>query len=85
MAAGPDLDGPTLENSKDGYTVHNISLQWFPVKGLQVTAGVDNLLDEFYASQSSRTGVSFHPRFGELYLFDYEPGRNIKATVSYQF
>ncbi|MDO3384581.1 TonB-dependent receptor [Gilvimarinus sp. SDUM040013] len=85
VSAGPDLDGPTLENSKDGYTVHNVSLQWAPTDGLQITAGVDNLFDEFYASQSSRTGVSFHPRFGELYLFDYEPGRNLKATVSYQF
>ncbi|MDO3381820.1 TonB-dependent receptor domain-containing protein [Gilvimarinus algae] len=85
VAAGPDLDGATLENAKDGYTVHNISLQWQPLDSLQLTAGVDNLFDEFYASQSSRTGTSFHPRFGQLYLMDYEPGRNIKATVSYRF
>ncbi|MCM2679407.1 TonB-dependent receptor domain-containing protein [Echinimonas agarilytica] len=82
-----DLDGATLDNSKDGYTVHNVSARWEPetVEGLTIIAGVDNVFDEFYASQSSRTGVSFHPRFGELYLQDFEPGRNIKATVSYQF
>lgn len=81
------LDGATLDTKKDGFTVHNISAQWAAksVEGLTLTVGVDNLFDEFYASQSSRTGLSLHPRFGELYLVDYEPGRNVKATIAYQF
>ncbi|MCL1112037.1 TonB-dependent receptor [Shewanella basaltis] len=85
--AGLDLDGASLDNSKQRYTVHNINARWDiqAIEGLSIIAGVDNLFDEYYASQSSRTGVSFHPRFGELYLQDFEPGRNIKATVSYQF
>ncbi len=85
--AGPDLDGATLDNAKDGYTVHNISARWLPqqIEGLALTLGVDNVLDEFYSSQSSRTGTSFHPVFGPLYLQDYEPGRNVKATIAYQF
>lgn len=85
--SGLDIDGATLENSKDGYVVHNLSAHWQPaaVKGLGLTLGVDNLFDEFYASQSSRTGTSIHPRFGKLYLMDYEPGRNAKLTVSYRF
>ncbi|MBV1910877.1 MAG: TonB-dependent receptor [Kangiellaceae bacterium] len=85
--AGLDLDGATLDNAKDSFTVHNVSAQWNPIQleGLSVTVGVDNLFDEFYASQSSRTGTSFHPFFGPLYLVDYEPGRNIKATIAYQF
>lgn len=84
---GVDLDGATLNNSKDGFVVHNVSARWTPdaVKGLIFVFGIDNVFDEFYASQSSRTGVSFHPRFGELYLQDFEPGRNIKATVQYTF
>ncbi len=88
LDAGTDLDGPNSDNSKDGYTVHNVAVRWSPTEslsGLSITFGVDNLFDEFYASQSSRTGASAHPFFGELYLFDYEPGRNIKATVAYQF
>lgn len=88
VAAGPDLDGATLDNAKEGYSVHNVSLRWSPdsdLDGLALTIGIDNLFDEFYASQSSRTGTSFHPLFRELYLFDYEPGRNIKASISYQF
>ncbi len=84
---GINLDGASVDNSKDGFTVHNVSASWAPrkVKGLTLTFGVDNLFDEFYASQSSRTGLSNHPLFGSLYLLDYEPGRNIKVTASYQF
>lgn len=87
VEAALDLDGAGLDNSKDSYTVHNLSATWTPeaVTGLSIIIGADNIFDEFYASQSSRTGVSYHPRFGELYLQDYEPGRNLKATISYQF
>lgn len=86
LAAGTDLDGATKDNRKEGYVVHNISARWSPesVSGLTLTAGIDNLFDEYYASQSSRTGVSAHPRFGDLYLLDYEPGRNVKVTLAYQ-
>lgn len=87
VRADLDLDGATFDNAKDGYTVHNLSARWTPqqLNGLAVTVGIDNVTDEFYASQSSRTGTSFHPLFGQLYLLDYEPGRNYKLTVSYDF
>ena len=87
VKAEPDLGGANLENSKEGFSVHNVSAQWYPemVKGLTLTFGIDNLFDEFYASQSSRTGTTFHPVFDNLYLTDYEPGRNIKSTIAYQF
>lgn len=87
VKAALDLDGASQDNAKDGFAVHNISARWSPqsIKGLGLTVGVDNLFDEYYASQSSRTGLSFHPRFGELFLQDYEPGRNIKLTASYDF
>ncbi|MBT1443922.1 TonB-dependent receptor [Shewanella sp. JM162201] len=88
LPQGADIDGASLSNAKAGFDVHNASLRYLPsgsLEGLAVTFGVDNLFDEYYASQSSRTGVSLHPRFGELSLTDYEPGRNIKLTVSYDF
>ena len=87
LKAGIDLDGASANNAKDGFNVHNVSARWSPdaVEGLAVTVGIDNLFDEFYASQSSRTGLSLHPRFGDLYLQDYEPGRNIKITAAYTF
>lgn len=81
-----NLDAATLNNAKEAFTVHNISARWVSDERetFSVTVGVDNVFDEFYASQSSRTGTSIHPRFGELYLLDYEPGRNIKATLAYK-
>lgn len=88
LRATTDLDGVASDdNSKDSFNIHNISARWSPkqVKGLDLTVGIDNLFDEYYASQSSRTGSTTHPIFGSLYLLDYEPGRNVKMTVSYQF
>lgn len=87
LDAGVDLDGATADNAKDSYTVHNMSARWMPdsIEGMALTFGIDNVLDEFYASQSSRTGTSAHPLFGDLYLVDYEPGRNVKVTASYSF
>jgi hemoglobin/transferrin/lactoferrin receptor protein len=88
LDAGLVLDSTVSDSAKEGYKVHNISARWQPegsLDGLAVTLGVDNLFDEFYVSQSSRTGTSNHPLFGTLYLADFEPGRNIKMTVSYDF
>lgn len=80
------LDGANSSNAKDGFDLHNISVRWAPPQHdqLALTFGIDNVFDTYYASQSSRTGVTVHPAFGELYLTDYEPGRNIKFTVSYE-
>lgn len=72
---------------KPGYDVHDVSARWTPsaVKGLALTAGIENLLDTYYVSHVSRIGESNHPRFGELVLDDSEPGRNIKLTAAYSF
>lgn len=72
---------------KDGYDVHNISVRWTPdaVKGLAITAGIENLFDTYYVSHVSRIGESNHPRFGQLLLDDAEPGRNFKLTAAYSF
>lgn len=82
----PRIDGATANTAKSGFTLHNVSATWMPaqISGLSLTFGVDNLLDEYYASHSSRTGVSRHPFFGDLYLLDYEPGRNIKVSAAYK-
>lgn len=83
--ANLQLDGAGTDNSKDGFDIHNISANWQANTALSVTIGIDNVFDEFYVSQSSRTGATFHPLFGSLFLNDYEPGRNVKATVNYRF
>ena len=86
LGSHSDLNGASNDRSKDSYKVHNISARWKPssTKDFALTIGVDNLFDEFYTSHSSRTGVSIHPFFGKLDLSDFEPGRNIKATVSFE-
>lgn len=50
LKAQPDLD--ELNNPKKSYTVHNVSMKWYPqraFKGLELTLGVDNLFDKHYA------------------------------------
>jgi hemoglobin/transferrin/lactoferrin receptor protein len=81
------LDETASAAAKQGYDLHNISGRWQPdsIRGLSVTLGVENLFDELYVSHASRVGVTIHPVFGPLVLDDYEPGRNIKATLSYKF
>lgn len=80
----------TLEEShfvKPSYHVHNVSATWTPkaVKGLTLTAGIENIFDQTYTSHASKIGDSSHPVFGDLHLNDYEPGRNIKVSAAYRF
>ncbi|WP_083704762.1 TonB-dependent receptor domain-containing protein [Motiliproteus sp. MSK22-1] len=80
----------TLEEEfydKPEYDVHSISARWTPaaIEGLTLTAGIENVFDEYYTSHASRIGDANHPVFGALHLNDYEPGRNIKLSASYAF
>jgi len=70
---------------KPSYDVHNLYAQWLPqqVEGLALTIGIDNIFNEQYASHASRSGVV--NRGQAIDLTDIEPGRNLKATVAYQF
>ncbi|MGX9459721.1 TonB-dependent receptor domain-containing protein [Shewanella sp. A14] len=73
-----DLDKDVEEDkAKDGYNVHHVSLNWNPksIEDLSITASVENLFDEHYASHASH----------DLGVTDYEPGRNYKLTASYKF
>ena len=67
---------------KEAYDVHSLYAQWSPkqAEGITVTFGVDNLFDEQYASHASRSGLA-----RGIDTTDVEPGRNIKASVAYQF
>ena len=73
------VDSITSNNTKKpSYDVHDIYLTYRPqqFKGVKTTLGVYNLFDETYASHSSRHLAD---------SADYEPGRNIKASLTYQF
>lgn len=65
---------------KPSYSVHDIYATWQPskkLKGLQVNVGVYNIFDKEYVSHTSRSAEGPNR--------DSEPGRNIKAIVSYKF
>lgn len=71
----------TATETKPSYSVHDIYATWSPnsgkLKGLELNLGVYNLFDKEYVSHTSRSTVSTYR--------DPEPGRNIKATISYKF
>lgn len=73
--------GNVTEIKKPSYDVHDIFMSYLPtqVDGLKATVGVYNILDETYASHGSR----FNPIEDDS--TDFEPGRNIKASLTYQF
>ena len=87
MTLDKDVVEDGVDHEKGGYNVHNLAARWKSsgVEGLSVSAGIDNIFDEYYVSHASRIGDTFHPVFGELHLNDYEPGRNYKVSVSYVF
>ena len=72
--AGNDIKKPS-------YDVHDIFMNYSPrqVEGLKATVGVYNIFDEAYASHSSRLNPI------DDVATDFEKGRNIKASLTYQF
>ena len=72
------------DNEKQSYDVHDIFMSYAPkqIEGIKATVGVYNLFDETYASHASRI---IEPRPDGNLRTDFEQGRNIKASLSYQF
>lgn len=75
--AGQDI-GPT-----DGATVLSLNSNWQASQSLQVTAGIDNLLDETYAEHISRAGALV-TGFEQLQKVN-EPGRTLWIKGIYRF
>lgn len=71
----------TVQPKKPNYDVHDIFMSYTPtqVEGLKATLGVYNILDETYASHASRNNA-----LDDNYT-DFEMGRNIKTSLTYQF
>ena len=67
------------------YAVSDIYATYAPssgkFKGLEINAGIYNLFNKAYASQSQRTA----DYTGDPNYVDWEPGRNFKVNVSYKF
>ncbi|UNK04587.1 TonB-dependent receptor [Psychrobacter raelei] len=66
--------------TKPSYDVHDVYMSYAPrqFKDIKATLGVYNIFDETYANHSSRLSDSDAAT-------DFEPGRNIKASLTYQF
>lgn len=66
--------------SKPSYDVHDVYMSYAPrqFQDIKATLGVYNIFDETYANHSSRLSDSDATT-------DFEPGRNIKASLTYQF
>ena len=71
----------TVQPKKPNYDVHDIFMSYTPtqVEGLKATLGVYNIFDETYASHASRNNA-----LDDNYT-DFEMGRNIKTSLTYQF
>ncbi|ALF60236.1 TonB-dependent receptor domain-containing protein [Psychrobacter urativorans] len=69
------------QNTKPNYDVHDVYMNYTPrqMDNLKATVGVYNIFDEAYASHSSRLNTA------DDAATDFEPGRNIKASLTYQF
>lgn len=69
------------QNTKPSYDVHDVYMNYTPrqLEGVKATVGVYNIFDETYASHSSRYNAI------ENASTDFESGRNIKASLTYQF
>ena len=79
----PNTGGDDIE--KPSYDIHDIFMSYSPkqIEGIKATVGVYNIFDENYANHASRI-VAPRPDDGTLRT-DFEPGRNIKASLTYQF
>lgn len=68
-------------DTKPNYDVHDVYMNYAPrqLDNVTATLGVYNLFDETYASHSSRLNTTADAST------DFEMGRNIKASLSYQF
>ena len=75
--AGQDI-GPS-----SGFAVLSVNGGWTPKKGVIVSAGIDNLLNETYAEFISRSGAMV-PGFAQTTRVN-EPGRTFWAKASYEF
>ncbi|MDA3078859.1 MULTISPECIES: TonB-dependent receptor domain-containing protein [unclassified Campylobacter] len=72
---------------KPGYAVNDLYLSWIPsgkFDGLEVNFGIYNIFDKGYWShaQKANTDRATGKFIGPI---EYEPGRNIKASISYKF
>lgn len=75
--------GAASEQSKDGYTVHDVQANWLPLgkDRVRVTLSVRNLFDKFYYDQST---YGYSASYGTV-LGYAEPGRDVRLDLNWKF
>ena len=81
-----NVGGEALTLDKPGYAVHNIYLQWLPLKGdqLSLNLAINNLFDKQYLSHASVEDYQ-NNAFYEGISGSAEAGRDIRLSARYQF
>lgn len=71
---------------KPGYTVHDVYLEWLPLRDdqLRLNLSAQNLLDETYRSHSSVADYGHIPYYEGIVGIN-EPGRDIRLGITYRF
>lgn len=77
------MNGQDIGRSS-GFAVFSVNAGWRPRKGVQLSAGIDNLFDRTYAEHLSRTGASLPGFVFPANTRINEPGRNVwvKAQIA---
>lgn len=73
-----EVNLPAVEQTiRESYAVSDVYVSWSPkqIKGLELTAGVDNIFNKAYMDHSTQY-------YGSV---DLDPGRNYKLSVAYKF
>ena len=79
-----NISGKDLAKS-NGFGVLSVSAGWKLDEQIQVTFGVENLLDKTYAEHISRSGAGNDIPGGEPMFQVHEPGRNAWVKLDYNF
>jgi len=80
-----DFDADNGEQSIDGYAVLNLKLRHALGRHLELTAGVDNVLDETYATTNTYKDLTLLlDTAGDVMLIN-EPGRYLYVNAVYRF
>ncbi|WP_434632919.1 TonB-dependent hemoglobin/transferrin/lactoferrin family receptor [Chromobacterium sp. CV08] len=82
VALSPSSNAQTSGFAAPGYATLDLTAYWKPAKGTTVRAGVFNIFDRKYWKAADVRGMAANDPTLDRYT---QPGRNVSASVEYQF
>ena len=80
-----NYDGDNGEQNIDSYAVVNLKIQHAINRNIELTAGMDNVFDETFATTNTYKDLTLLlDTTGEVMLIN-EPGRYVYVNASYRF